>query len=93
MNGFAAKSARLCRQIAVNTSPQAAIRGTPMNAPANDDVANGATQNTMPQTTGTVSIHLKIRRVGLSLRLRQRTKNQPMKPRAITSSTIPRTMW
>ena len=63
----------LCRQMIASTIPQAAARGTPMKAPACDEVANGPTTNSKPDTTGAVSIHLKISRAGSSLRLRQRT--------------------
>jgi len=63
-----------------------------MKAPASEEVANGPTQNSSPQTNGTVSIHLKIKRAGSSLRLRQRHMHQPMALKAIASSTIPRTI-
>ena len=85
-------SAMSCRQMIVSTIPNAAASGTPIKAPAWDDVANGPTHSIKPNTTGTVRIHLKISRAGSSLRLRQRTRHQPMAPRASASSTVPRTI-
>jgi hypothetical protein len=64
-----------------------------MKAPPSDEVANGPTQTIRNTTTGTVRIHLKISRAGSSVRLSQRTMTQPMKLRAIVSSTAPRTIW